>query len=151
MSDPIRIISVEDDPLQAAWIKHAIEQRIDGAAVIHIGTESEFIERLPEIAAHPPGVILLDVMLRWADPSPSIPERPADVKDRGMRRAGFRCWARLNENPKSRRVPVVLYTVLERNELEEWPTELPPRLRFLHKSSDPEALETAIREIISQE
>lgn len=151
MNDRIRIISVEDDPLQAAWIKQTIEEKINGTLVIQIATESEFVKKLPEIVANPPTLILLDVMLRWAEPSPNTPERPPDVKEGGMRRAGFRCWIRLSEDPESRDVPVVLYTVLEREELEEWPEKLPPRLRFLHKDSDPEALETAIRELIDQQ
>jgi CheY-like chemotaxis protein len=153
MSDSTRIISVEDDPLQAAWIKQTIEQKINGTLVIQIATESEFVKKLPEILADPPSLILLDVMLRWADPSPDIPERPLEVKEGGMRRAGLRCRERLSGNPATKNVPVVLYTVLDNQELAELEKELAGllvRVEHVQKNSDPKELVETIQRQIKQ-
>src|ERR1039458_10474172 len=73
MRNPIEILSLEDDPLQAEWIRQTIESGVAGSKVNHVGTESEFVARFPGIVAAPPTLILMDVMLRWADPSPNIP------------------------------------------------------------------------------
>jgi len=117
MKDSIEILSVEDDPLGAEWIRQAVESRIPGAKVNQINTESEFLTSLPEIAARPPSLILMDEMLRWADPSPHVPERPADVRAGGISRAGLRCCVRLAAKPETSAIPVILYTVLQNSEI----------------------------------
>jgi|ERR1022692_346492 CheY-like chemotaxis protein len=150
MRNPIEILSLEDDPLQAEWIRQTIESGVAGSKVNHVGTESEFVARFPGIVAAPPTLILMDVMLRWADPSPNIPERPADVKKGGMRRAGLRCCTRLAANPKTRVIPVILYTVLQSSELTELEKELdmvPPNLLYVQKDSNPAELLKNIREL----
>jgi CheY-like chemotaxis protein len=151
MRNPIEILSVEDDPLQAEWIRQTIESGVSGSKVIHMSTESEFIARFPGIVSTPPKLILMDVMLRWADPSPNIPGRPADVKEGGMRRAGLRCCTRLAAEPKTRGIPVILYTVLQNSELKELEKELdmvPPNLLYVQKDSNPGELLKKIRRLV---
>lgn len=150
MKSPIRILSVEDDPLGAEWIRQTIEGRMPGAKVSQIRTESEFVARLQEISAHPPSLILMDVMLRWADPSPHIPDRPTDVKSGGISRAGLRCCARLAANPETSAIPVILYTVLQDSEIRELERELPalpPHVSHVQKASNPTELLANIRKL----
>jgi CheY-like chemotaxis protein len=150
MKDSIEILSVEDDPLQAEWIRQTIEDRVAGTRVQQISTESEFVAKLSEIIANPPALILMDVMLRWADPSPNIPERPADVKNGGMQRAGLRCQVRLAADPATYGIPVILYTVLQNGELNQLKASalMPAHVVHIQKDSDPSDLLREIRRLI---
>ena len=78
-------------------------------------TESEFDRDFAEIASNPPEIAVLDVMLRWADPSRSMPVAPEDVT-RNPQNAGLRCAKRLIEGPRTRDVKVILYSVLGRED-----------------------------------
>lgn len=144
----MRIVVVEDDSVQAGLIREALHEEFPHAEFRQINTEFEFRSSLEELAADPPAAIVLDVMLRWADPAPDIPPRPVDVEREGFSRAGLRCGRLLAEDPKMKTVPVILYTVLDRNLVEHGPGALPRAARYLQKGSDLGPLVEDIRRAI---
>lgn len=151
----MRILVVEDDHIQADWIKKKLQdafaQTHGGVELIVINTESEFRTRLPELANSLPDVIVMDVMLRWADPSPDLARPPQDVIQEGFYRAGLRCERLLASDPRTSSIPVVLYTVLDSNAMDHEITNLRPNVKYLPKSSDVEPLAKMIRELTTAE
>jgi CheY-like chemotaxis protein len=109
----MRILLVEDDIIQSDFICDALEQEFPGGEVELIKTEQEFRSRLDNIAKRTPDVVIMDVMLRWTDPSPDQVPSPEDVREEGHYRAGFRCRKLLSERGQTKDVPVILYTVLD--------------------------------------
>lgn len=110
-----RILLVEDDPMDAMQIREELEPR--GARVDVITTEQEFAESLPGIGKNPPDLIIIDVMLRWTKPRPGLTEDsiPKDVRDQGFYFAGLRCIDQLEQDPKTKAIPWIIYTGLDRN------------------------------------
>lgn len=106
-----RILLLEDDNLQAQLVKMTIEQEINSAEVEIISTELAFRTKMDDIVAHPPDVIVLDVMVRWRRPSREKQEKaPGEYF-----RAGIRCWTLLKERGVAS--AVIVYTVLESADL----------------------------------
>jgi CheY-like chemotaxis protein len=140
------VLIVEDDPFQAASMIEALEGNFSSSnsTIQRISTESQFREKFDEIANNPPDVITMDIMLRWADPSPDMKPRPEDVKEEGIFKAGLRCEKLLEGNAKTRHIPVILYTILSNEDLSD---DIPERENVLHlpKSSDLYPLIKAIR------
>jgi CheY-like chemotaxis protein len=132
----MHILVVEDDHLQAEVICPRLRDAFAGCNVELIRTESEFRSRLDTIAAAPPSVVVLDMMLRWADPRPGMPEPPEDVVREGHNFAGLRCERLLAERESTRGIPVILYTVLEQIDLESILKRLSPSTKHLRKQSD---------------
>lgn len=112
----MKILVVEDDHLQVEWIGQNLQKQFPAAQVEAIRTELAFREKLREIVARPPDIVIMDVMLRWTDPSSSVADAPEDVKKEGVYKAGLRCKKLLAEKG-ARQIPVLLYTVLERSDL----------------------------------
>ena len=109
----MRILLVEDDIIQSDLICDALGQEFHGGEVKLIKTEHEFRSWLDDITGRVPDIVIIDVMLRWTDPSPDQPPSPDDVREEGHYRAGFRCRKLLSEHVATKDVPVILYTVLD--------------------------------------
>jgi hypothetical protein len=90
----------------------------------------------------------MDVMLRWSFPSPDSAPPPDDVLAGGYYRAGLRCASLLLGDERLRDVPVLLYTILERSDLEREGQSLPENTEYLGKNSDLEVLSRRIRALI---
>ena len=142
----MKILIVEDDHLQVDLIRARLQSAITHLGVRVVSTESEFRARLSEIEADTPDVIVMDVMLRWADPEPELKRPPKDIHDEGYYRAGLRCQRLLAERERTRNVPVILYTVLDRNDLAETIASLPSNVIHIGKWT-PESLVTEIRRL----
>ncbi len=105
------VLIVEDDRQTAEQMEQGI--RSLGFDVWRIPTESDFYSNLDQIAARKPVAIVIDVMLRWADPSDDIPRKPSDYEETGgYRRAGMRCSKRIREDARFSGIPVLIFTVL---------------------------------------
>jgi len=147
----MKILIVEDDYLQADWIRANLEQAFSnletGIDIDQIGTELEFRARLADIPKEPPDVIIMDVMLRWTDPSPDMQLPPDDVQEKGFYRAGLRCARLLAKDKRTSDIPVILYTVLEHIDLKGDLQGLPERVIYLLKKSDPTELIQRIRDL----
>src|SRR5262249_17444212 len=136
---------VEDDHNQVKWIKDGLQQSFPGVKIQVISTEFGFRQSLPEILNDPPDIIVLDVMLRWADPEPDLEPPPDQVKKEGFYRAGLRCAKLLREQPATEKLPVILYSVLEHSDIAR-DLEENPLVHHLRKDSDYDPLVRAIQE-----
>jgi CheY-like chemotaxis protein len=134
----MNILLVEDNHFQADLITEKIRERFPMAEIERVRTESGFRSILDRLAARPPKIVIMDVMLRWADAGRDMPEAPADVEREGFYRAGLRCQKLLANQKQTAHLPVILYTVLEsidlKSELEEIPQE--HSVTYLRKQSD---------------
>lgn len=137
----MKILLLEDDHLQADWIVSQLKREF-GAAVRALRTELEFRDALTGLAANPPDVAVLDVIVRWTDPAPDMVE-PVEEAREGPKRAGVRCARLLLEHcPK---LPIILYTVLELTDLQEGDVLPGPDVTCLSKESSPKPLIDRIR------
>jgi CheY-like chemotaxis protein len=143
----MKLLIVEDDHLQAEWISEKLSEAISDAEITCIRTESDFRRRFEEIANCAPEVVLMDVMLRWADVSLDIPEPPEDVIKEKFYRAGLRCQRLLAEHERTALIPIIFYTVLERTDLRNDLANLPTHVQYLAKHSDIAPLIQKIEEI----
>jgi DNA-binding NarL/FixJ family response regulator len=132
----MRIVSLEDDEPFWDLLQEALTEAFPGADLVWVRTESEFRQNVKKFAAKPPDIFLLDVMVKWADAAEDMPKPPAEVVKDGYFRAGLRCHKLLLENTITRSVPVVLFTVLERSDVEKVKSELPAGSAFVGKSGD---------------
>ncbi|MCI0488512.1 MAG: hypothetical protein L0229_18140 [Blastocatellia bacterium] len=148
----MKILIIDDDHLQAEWIHENLERAFPSAKIEHINTELEFRSRLDGIAENPPDIVVLDVMLRWTDPSPKVQLPPDDdVIKEGFYTAGLRCEKLLAQNERTSNIPVILYTVLERADLNQHMQTTRSNVNYLAKESDPEPLIELIRDTMRQQ
>lgn len=144
------ILIVEDDHLQAELIEEALLKETDlgsETSVRRLSTERQFREYLPEITTRKPDVIVMDVMLRWTDPSPDMQPPPEEIVKAGCFRAGLRNAKLLAQNENTKNIPIILYTMLERIDLGETPELM--GITYLPKDSELIPLVQAIRSVIS--
>jgi DNA-binding NarL/FixJ family response regulator len=127
----LRILLLEDDHMQREDIRQALVKEL-GAQVEIKTTESEFRRNFEVIAANPPDVAVLDVMVRWATPSHDMPAAPDEVT-RNPEKAGLRCARLLREAASTKAVKIILYSVLPKEEIGE--DDL-PGTAYLVKESD---------------
>jgi len=141
------IVLVEDDHLQAEWVESCLKEAFGDLKIDKVTTESEFYSWLEEVEDERPDVFIVDVMLRWADPGPDMPEPPLEVKKNGFYRAGRRCQESIAGNQKLSHIPIILYTVLEELDLEAL-DDKQPNVFYLRKDSEPELLIKKIRQVL---
>jgi hypothetical protein len=142
------IVVVEDDHMQEGPLEDSLQEAFTDAAVETLRTERQFRERLPGLVEHPPKAVVMDVMLRWDSPRRDSPLPPLDVAEGGYYRAGLRCAHLMAQEPALRGVPVLLYTILERSDLERDGQSLGVNVTYLRKSSDLGVLIRKIRELV---
>jgi CheY-like chemotaxis protein len=140
------IIHVEDDHLQADWLHSNLITVFPNVKIEHIRTELDFYKRLDSLEQLP-DVFIIDVMLRWTDPGIDMQPPPDDVKVEGFYRAGLRCERKIAAHETARYVPVILYSALERNDLEPELKTVPENVIYLTKESTLENLFQEIRNL----
>lgn len=141
----LRILLLEDDHLQAAWIRSEFEAMLR-ALVEHVSTELGFRKRLNDLRNDPPHIAVLDVIVRWKNPEDEELPAADDEARSGPFGAGLRCARLLRRECPT--VPVILYTVLERNDLDTQLTD--PQVCHLQKHAEISPLIEAIRKVRSQ-
>jgi CheY-like chemotaxis protein len=132
----MRVVIVEDDYQQAELVTSWLRKAWPRIEVERIETELEFRKRLPALSARPPNVFIIDVMLRWADPSPDMEEPPSEILNEGFYRAGLRCVKLLRQDAGTSRVPVILQSALSASALTGL-LEASPDVVFIEKESEP--------------
>ena len=146
------ILIVEDDHSQARLIQEALRKEADFGSpdtqIRRMSTESQFRNSLEEIAARKPDVIVMDVMLRWTDPTPDLKPPPDDVRKEGFFRAGLRNAKLLAQDERTKNIPVILYTMLDKIDLEGTPELL--GITYLPKDSKLTPLVHTIRALINK-
>lgn len=140
------IVVVEDDHLQEGPLIDQINDTFPCGRVKSIYTEHEFREQLTELHREIPDLVIMDVMLRWADPRPGNADPPEEVAREGFYRAGLRCAELIAADDKLRAVPVILYTILEKDDLERQGKPLPANVTYVRKSTDLDVLLRKVHE-----
>jgi DNA-binding NarL/FixJ family response regulator len=143
------IVVVEDDHLQDGPLQELLREQFPTARIEALFTERDFRTRLDGFRRDPPDVVIMDVMMRWANPRPGDPPPPPDVLTGGYRRAGIRCVNLMAHEPALCDVPVIYYTILERSDLERDAETLTGNVFLIRKSSDRQPLTRKIRELTS--
>jgi CheY-like chemotaxis protein len=141
------IVILEDDHLQEDLLKDQLQRAFPAARIDTVVTEQEFRTRLVDFRRDQPDVIVMDVMLRWAFPSPKAAAPPADVASGGYQRAGFRCAELIFQDAALRDIPVIYYTILEGGDLEPDTRRLSGSTTYVRKSKDHEYLARKIRDL----
>jgi len=145
----MQILIVEDDYLQASNMEEALLRNFPESKVRCLRSEYAFIKDLESIRSEPPDMVLMDIMLRWSEPTPDTPPAPEEISRGGFFRAGIRCLTLLLQSSETNRVPVVLYSVLERIDVVEELGPLPDHVLFLRKDADDEILVRHLRSLLA--
>jgi CheY-like chemotaxis protein len=135
----MKILIVEDNAMQADWMNQELTRRLPKIEIDMCDTECEFHANFENIAANPPDVVLMDVMLNWTHPAENMVPRPPAVAEAGIWRAGIRCEKLLRGDPRTKDIPVVLYTSLAESNLAADLKEM-PQAAYLPKDSNFEPL-----------
>jgi CheY-like chemotaxis protein len=148
------ILLLEDDPLTCEWLDNTIKSELSDLRpeIEVIETESEFTQNwIPEVSKGirtPPDVIVIDIMLRWTDPSPDQPPRPPEVIEGGFVRAGLRCLDLIRKQPVLSQTRVILFTSLTPEDLNAFGGK--PQEVLLVQKDDQDAVLGRIRAALTQ-
>ena len=134
------ILVVEDDHLQEGPLVEQLDDSFPDCRIDIVCTERDFRDRLSGLRNAAPDLVVMDTMLRWADPKPDSAEPPDEVVEEGFYRAGLRCVDLMAGDDKLKDVPVILYTILEKEDLERQGKRLPANITYMRKSPDLGAL-----------
>ena len=138
----MRIFLLEDDWSQSEWIENTLRARFPNATIIVKRTEQEFRNYLSKLDEPCPDVFLLDVMVPWTKSSEDMPTPPDDVRDDGSFRSGIRCLELLNAETRMAKSHKILYTILERSDLQSEVSRLEEKgINVLHVRKDDDATE----------
>lgn len=141
---------VEDDYYLRESILNAIKENSVNADIVELTTEHEFREQLTTVLeeSNIPDLVILDVMLPWAKPMKKMPPEPGDVKEKGFYRAGARCEKLLRENQRLKDVPVIIYTNLQKDDIEDDVDLQSEKTHYLGKNGDINELKSNIYKLI---
>ena len=140
---------VEDNYWQSQWITKVLKDHFSKAKIECIETELEFRSGFEVIVANKPDVVVMDIMLRWTNPSPNMTPPPLEIQNAGFYHAGFRCKTLLNQDETTKNIPILLYTVLGMEDLESELPIIQDNVIFLQKDGDTESLSDSIHSLIS--
>lgn len=117
----MKILIVEDDYLFAEDMRQDIlsNPKFSGAQVDMVCTEQEFREKFEAIKQAQYDLFILDVMIRWEEPSPTQKPPAEDVLEEGYFRAGIRCLQKLRSDKATEHVPVVIHSNLDDKEIRD--------------------------------
>jgi hypothetical protein len=111
------LVIVEDDPRSMESILGALGEKFPNFRLIPIQTESDFLAALTKAEPGSWAGVILDMMLPWARPSPSMMRPPASVIREGIFRAGHRCRQAIRL--RFPELPVIIYTALDLSSVDE--------------------------------
>jgi hypothetical protein len=111
MENRPNVLIIEDDSIQARRLEALVQRFYPSASVDKIATESEFRAKLPDIHESAYAVALVDMMLRWTDPSPNMEPPPPEIIDEGFFIGGLRCRKAL----LGKKIPSIVFTVHQRD------------------------------------
>jgi len=103
------VLIIEDDRLQAGALKLYLSETYPGVEIRWVATELQFRS---EVLAETPlaySVAIVDMMLRWTDPSANMVMPPEEILQEGFFVAGLRCCREL----RKRGIRCVIFTALD--------------------------------------
>jgi len=135
----MRILILEDDILQFEVLQDNLNVRFPNSQITRIMTAKAFKEEIDRPDAILPDIILIDVLVPWqAVGEPEWPKPPEAVD----RKVGIYCAGLVAAHPKTRKIPVIVYTELDRQSrygkepsLEEEIRELPKHFHYMRKDA----------------
>jgi len=131
----MRIIIIEDDDNQSDKLIRDIPKEIPNAQIYLYKTEHSFRSQIERVKEWKPDLFLIDIMLRWTNPSPDMPEAPDEVIEEGFYVAGFRCKRDILENSYLKNLPIILFTVLDKEDLKDKLSNLPRNISYISKDN----------------
>jgi CheY-like chemotaxis protein len=140
------VLLVEDDPMQADLLIESLATQLQVETDV-ISTELEFQSRFEEIAKDPPRVVVMDVMLRWADPQPETPPPP---RAQTFHRGGVRCLRMLQQDERTKSIPAIVFTILEERDLLQDMRDMAVTAEYIPKSIHGEAIVKRIQSALSR-
>lgn len=141
----MKITLVEDDNLQSELMIDNIRENFPEAEIELIETESQFIERFSNYSGTYPDIVIIDIMLRWANPEPDMPEPPPRIKYTGIYDAGFRCQKILEKNIDTAKIPVIFCSSIDKTDVLD---KIPNNAIYIQKSVDVNAISHMIKKML---
>jgi DNA-binding NarL/FixJ family response regulator len=141
----MNIVIVEDNRVELDEILPRLCGEFPGVNFNVIETESAFRRAVPDLRATPPTIVIMDMLLRWSDAG-SEEEQPAEIGG-DFYSAGLRCQTLLASYPETKNVPIIFYSMLDRNDA--IPDRLPRNTVFSTKSRELFDLVRKIRNLIA--
>ena len=137
----MKILVLEDDQFQANDIKQYLSRTFN-CDVICIATELSFRTKLQSGELDHCNVAVVDMMLRWTDPSPDMELPPKKVLESGRYSGGVRCCEAL----KLKKIPCVIYTALDVHTVSNLAD---PKYPIVNKSEGYDVLTDEIRQLLT--
>jgi CheY-like chemotaxis protein len=128
----MNILIVEDQKHQFEFVKDALLAEEDSLIIKQIITEYSFVSQFEKIADNPPCMIFMDIMFRWYDSEKNMPEIPLEAKKQGKYRAGIRCINKLSSDIRTKNIPVLIYSILDKRDLQNEINKF-PQVKYLVK------------------
>lgn len=144
----MKILIVEDDWLQSENLISEISLRLPNSKITLLESELAFRQQIFSPEFEIPDIILLDIMLRWTNPSPNMSMPPSDIKEEGFYNAGFRCQKLLSNDERLKHIPIILYSVLTKLDLENQLRSIPAGVTHFLKDNDIVSLINLIKKIL---
>jgi len=142
------ILIIEDDHVQHTWLSDTLSLTFPDLEVEVIETESEFIENFQRLEANPPTIIIIDIMLRWTNPSPSMPVPPVR-KTPSFYEAGLRCYDLIKNSPNMLNTSVIFYSVLGEEDLSSLFKSVGGNIIHLKKETETSPLLNQIKRLLN--
>jgi DNA-binding NarL/FixJ family response regulator len=141
----MRFLMVEDNRSYGDMLYDSLSKIGDVSWLV---SERAFHDDFDLMKAEPPDVAVIDSMLRW-----DYPRRPGEQPEHvetDLYTAGIRCAQRLWDTKETHHVPVVLYTVIDVQDLLNKVAELPPNITYIPKASDQARVIEAVRKAAAE-
>ncbi len=138
--------------VQSESIEKTLKQKFLNAEIVPLDTESQFYSYLDELAVNPtlsrPDIAIIDAMVRWENPSENMRKPPKEVSQEGFHRAGVRCVKKLLARQETKGIGIILYSILEKEDLAQELNNLPGKISFVTKKEDLDELIEKIYSIL---
>lgn len=126
-----RILLIEDDAFHRGWIGERIKARWPnvGFEFPFVANEKQFIGEFDQLAGAGLDLIIIDQMIPYTSEGDES-DNSAALKLSAFR-GGSRCYERLRGDARTKSVPVVFFTLLDRE-------TVPPEAVYVKKTGDSE-------------
>ena len=132
----MKLVVVEDDYHHGKWVCGELGRLYHETDVDLIRSEVEFLDHLQSLEERPPDAVIMDIMVGWQNPDDLAPGallKPASAftQTGSELSAGLRLIRKMQESERLRTVPVLIYSVMERVDLDR--SDLPDHVIFVQK------------------
>lgn len=129
----LRVLIIEDDPIYADMLQLTLKREFRDVETRLITSEKQFREDFQEIESYRPDLVFLDILLRWSNARLEA-IRPSSAGSHGFYRSGLRCLRSMQESNELREIPVIIHSILTRDDLKDELNQLPVNVFFFDKN-----------------